>query len=168
MVKITDELVLAKFNDLTFFEAYKHALKSLDELKFFPNTAWRRLMPGLSAYVRESIEKKVRRIMHDETIDDTVKGASIERDVGFPGLRVYEYIPTRVAQRIRLVKRSYFPPRTAKVVPYIGVDIWIDESFCDIDIASTAKDKYGHHIPLPRTINGFPVEYRLTEYCREP
>jgi len=168
MVKITQDLIFSKFSDAAFFEAYRHTLKALDELRFFENNAWRLLEPRRDSYYRECIEEKFKRIMNGRTIDDTINGYSIEADLGdFPGIRVYEYMPTRVTQRVRIEKRSIFPPRLGKVMPYIGVDIWIDDSLYGIDFVGKIKDRYDHHLNLPTSMNGFPVEYRLTDHCRE-
>jgi len=168
MVKITQDLIFSNFDDILFFTAYRHALKVFDEQRFFENTAWRLLEPRTDSYYRECIEEKFKRIMNDRTIDDTINGYSIERDLGeFPGIRVYEYITTRVAQRIRIVKSSLFPPRRGKVMPYIGVDIWTDESLYGIDVVAKARNKNGGPLDLPRTMDGFPIEYRLTPSCRE-
>ncbi len=164
MGKITTDLIYKTFADPRFEEAYQHTIKELKENDFFKHhLEWFFAHKQSGNYFRKELEEGINLILNGKRKNNILIGGNLHTDVD--SIRVYQYIPWRIAQKIKIQKRSLFPPKFQKIIPFIGVDIVVDDSIKGLDVTNKHKDRWGHHAYLPRSMKGFPICYNQTGLC---
>ncbi len=161
MHDMTYELIYDKFMEPSFVEAYRAVLKSLNELDFFRNE-WFHHGARTEPFFEQCLEKEIAKMLASDEREHVFVGAYVENDP--ESIRVYSYIPYRVAQKIKAKKKLLLAPL---LTPFISVDIWIGSSSLEgMDVFACAETRSGRHIDLPKEMNGFPVEYCLSQSTR--
>ena len=155
--------VYEQFTDSNFERAYQDVLKELNEEGFFKCDWWHAHAKS-GDYFKKELEEKLDLILSGKSKSESkiIIGENWEQYREIWSIGVYEYIPWRVAQKIKVQKKSLFPPRLQKIIPFIGVDIWVDDSINHTRVIDCAINKYGNHIRVPTFMDGFPVIYNQT------
>jgi len=154
-------LISKKFEEPSFLQAYKNLCKHLNDIGFFEHNCWTRL--DYDSDYKNNIEKSADDIIKGKSKENIVIGEFTEESLGyFPSIYPYQYIPLRVAQKIRINDKWWILSNEKKIAPFLGVDIWVYNKYMEDTNIIHLKDRYNHRFNLPESMDNFPVEYLFT------